>query len=134
MIIQITLKILRDLSWTHLLISFQEDPTSNIYNILLMHKQTKRQAYSNKNIYLFVFSHCFQHCTGHITTGSWKGRGNQYIKLVKVLYCKLLAKGKPLSYLRSRRDSNSDLRGGRQVCYHCTSVAPVIKMIPLWQW
>ena len=21
----------------------------------------------------------FQHCTGHITTGSWKGRGNQYI-------------------------------------------------------
>ena len=22
-------------------------------------------------------------------TGSWKGRGNQYIQLVKVLYCKL---------------------------------------------
>ena len=65
--------------------------------------------------------------------GSWKGRRNQYIKLVKVLYCKLLAKGNPLSYLRSGRDSNSDLRGGRQVCYHCASVAPVIKMIPPWR-
>ena len=38
----------------------------------------------------------FQHCTGHITMGSWKGRGNQYIQLVKVLYCKLLTNGKQL--------------------------------------
>ena len=38
----------------------------------------------------------FQHCTGHITTGSWKGRGNQYIQLVKILYFKLLTKGKQL--------------------------------------
>ena len=28
--------------------------------------------------------------------GSWKGRGNQYIQLVKVLYCKLLSNGKQL--------------------------------------
>ena len=28
---------------------------------------------------LFGFLRRFQHCTGHITTGSWKGRGNQYI-------------------------------------------------------
>ena len=28
--------------------------------------------------------------------GSWKGRGNQYIQLVKVLYCKLLTDGKLL--------------------------------------
>ena len=40
-------------------------------------------------IYLFGVLHHFQHCAGHITTGSWKGRGNQYIQLVKVLYCKL---------------------------------------------
>ena len=40
--------------------------------------------------------HRFQHCTGHITTNSWKGRGNQYIQLVKVLYCKLPTKGKQL--------------------------------------
>ena len=38
----------------------------------------------------------FQHCTGHITTGSWKGRGNQYIQFVRVLYCKLLTNGKQL--------------------------------------
>ena len=28
-------------------------------------------------------------CTGNITTGSFVGRGNQYIQLVKVMYCKL---------------------------------------------
>ena len=47
-------------------------------------------------IYLFGVSHRFQHCTGHITTDSWKGRGNQYIQLVKVLYCKLPTNGKQL--------------------------------------
>ena len=26
----------------------------------------------------------FQHCTGHIMTGSWKGRGNQYLQFVRV--------------------------------------------------
>ena len=36
-------------------------------------------------IYLFGVLHRFQHCTGHITTGSWKGRGNQYIQFVRVL-------------------------------------------------
>ena len=44
--------------------------------------------------YLFGVLRHFQHCTGHITTGSWKGRGNQYIQLVKVLYCKLPTNGK----------------------------------------
>ena len=28
---------------------------------------------------LFGVLRRFQHCTGHITTGSWKGRENQYI-------------------------------------------------------
>ena len=28
--------------------------------------------------------------------GSWNGRGNQYIQLVKVLYCKLPTNGKQL--------------------------------------
>ena len=47
------------------------------------------------SIYLFI---ClgFQHCTGHITTGSWKGRGNQYIQFVRVLYCKRPTNGKQL--------------------------------------
>ena len=48
------------------------------------------------SIYLFVFLRSFQHCTGHITTGSWKDRGNQYIQFVRVLYCKLPINGKQL--------------------------------------
>ena len=47
-------------------------------------------------IYLFRVLRRFQHCTGHITTGSWKGRGNQYIQFVRVLYCKLPTSGKQL--------------------------------------
>ena len=47
-------------------------------------------------IYLFGVSHRFQHCTGHITTGSWKGRGNHYIQFIRVLYCKLPTNGKQL--------------------------------------
>ena len=29
-------------------------------------------------------------------TGSWKGRGNQYIQFARVVYCKLLTNGKQL--------------------------------------
>ena len=47
-------------------------------------------------IYLFGVLHRFQYCTGHITTGSWKGRGNQYIQFVRILYCKLPTNGKQL--------------------------------------
>ena len=47
-------------------------------------------------IYLFGVLHRFQHCTGHITAGNSKGRGNQYIQLVKVLYYKLPINGKQL--------------------------------------
>ena len=47
-------------------------------------------------IYLFGVLRRFQHCTGHIMTGSWKGRGNQYIEFVRVLYCKLPTNGKQL--------------------------------------
>ena len=45
---------------------------------------------------LFGVLRRFQHCIGHITTGSWKGRGNQYIQLVRVLYCKLPTNGMQL--------------------------------------
>ena len=45
---------------------------------------------------LFGVLHRFQHCTGYITMGSWKGRGNQYIQFVRVLYCKLPTNGKQL--------------------------------------
>ena len=49
-----------------------------------------------KFIYLFVVLRRFQHCTGHIKTASWKGRGNQYIEFVRDLYCKLPTNGKQL--------------------------------------
>ena len=49
-----------------------------------------------RSFYLFGVLRRFQHCTGHITTGSWKGRGNQYIQFVRVLYCKLPTNGKQL--------------------------------------
>ena len=51
---------------------------------------------SDEFIYLCGVLRYFQHCTGHITTGSWKGRGNQYIQFVRVLYCKLPTNGKHL--------------------------------------
>ena len=50
----------------------------------------------NLFIYLVAVSHWFQHCTAHIMTGAFVGRGNQYIQLVKVLYCTLPTIGKQL--------------------------------------
>ena len=47
-------------------------------------------------IYLFGVLYHFQHCTGHITMGTWKGRGNQYMQFIRVLYCKLLTNSKQL--------------------------------------
>ena len=51
---------------------------------------------SSMFICLFGVLRRFQHCTGHITTGSWKGRGNQYIEFARVVYCKLPTNGKQL--------------------------------------
>ena len=58
-------------------------------------------SYMDVNFCLFVclfgVLRSFQHCTGHITMGSWKGRGNQYIEFARVLYCKLPTNGKQLT-------------------------------------
>ena len=51
-------------------------------------------------IHLFGVLCRFQHCTGHIMTGSWKGRGNQYIQFVRVPYCKLPTNSKQLPAFR----------------------------------
>ena len=50
------------------------------------------------DIYLFIWilTSLSAHYIRHITTGSFMGIGNQYIHLVKVLYCKLLTNGKQL--------------------------------------
>ena len=66
--------------------------TQNIKNSQPRQARTPASRY----IYLFGVLRRFQHCTGHITTGSWKGRGNQYIQFVRVLYCKLPTNGKQL--------------------------------------
>ena len=75
---------------------------------------------------LFGVLRRFQHCTGHITTGSWKGRGNQYIEFARVVHCKLPTNGKqlPAFPLEPVRGSNPDLRGGRRECYHSATMAP----------
>ena len=63
---------------------------------LQLHRSDYGNSYIACCIYLFRASRRFQHCTGHITTGSWKGRGNQYIQFVWVLYCKLPTNSKQL--------------------------------------
>ena len=74
--------------------------------------------------YLFGVLHHFQNCTGHITTGSFVGRGNQYIQLVKVLYCKLLTIGKQLPTFAHKvfEPPNSEVAGK---CVN--TVPPVMK-------
>ena len=100
---------------------------------LFLRDLTNKDILSSANclfIYLFGFLRCFQHCTGHITTDSWKGRGNQYIQFVRVLYCKLPTNGKqlPAYPLETVRGSNPGLRGGKQECYHSATVAPISKL------
>ena len=77
-------------------------------------------------IYLFGVLHRFQHCTGHMTTGSWKGRGNQYIQFVRVLYCKLPTNGKQLPAFPLQAVTGIEPRPQRwEACYHSASVAPL---------
>ena len=76
--------------------------------------------------YFFLFGvlRRFQHCTGHITTGSWKGRGNQYIQLARVVYCKMPTNGKLLLAfpLKALTGTPASEVGGE--CYHSATVAP----------
>ena len=51
--------------------------------------------------YLFGALRRFQNCTRHITTGSWKGRGNQYIQLgFCTVNCRPTASNYQLSHMR----------------------------------
>ena len=50
------------------------------------------------------------HCIDHITTGSFMGRGNQYIQLVKVLYCKLPTNRKQLPVFPLEVDPGTELQ------------------------
>ena len=90
-------------------------------------------------LHLFRVLLHFQHCTGHITTGSWKGRGKQYIQLVMVLYCKLPTNSKhllafPLEFrpgfeLSSQRRGGGGGGGGGQ----CVTTAPPYPVLSVLQ-
>ena len=75
-------------------------------------------------ICLFGVLHRFQHGTGHIMTGSWKRRGNQYIQFVRVLYCKLSTNGKQLPAFPLEAVPGTELRPQRwevrvlPLCHH----------------
>ena len=72
-------------------------------------------------IYLFEFSCHLQHCIGHIITGSFMGRRNQNLQLVKILYYKLLTIGKQLPTFSHRVLS---LNHTHQSCYVCVLQLP----------
>ena len=78
------------------------------------------------HLYLFGVLRRFQHCTGHITTDNWEGRGNQYIQLVKVLYCKLPTNGKQLPAFPLKVVPGTEPRSQRwwRECYHSATMAP----------
>ena len=89
-------------------------------------------------IYLFRVLRPFQHCTGHITTGSWKGRGNQYIQFVRVLYCKLPINGKQLPAFPLEAVPGIEPRPQRwearvlPLCHHGPCTYTIIKL-QVWQ-
>ena len=81
-------------------------------------------------IYLGFLRH-FQHCTGHITTGSWKDRGNQYIEFARVLYCRLPTNGKQLPHKALTGIEPRPQRWEARVlplCHHGPSENPVISL------
>ena len=70
-----------------------------IFLLLLRLSIEENKSYMDRFYFVFIYLGVlrrFQHCTGHITTGSWKGRGNQYIQFVRVLYCNLPTNSKQL--------------------------------------
>ena len=54
---------------------------------------------STVSVFIFIylgFYVAFNTVQVYITTGSWRGRGNQYIEFARVVYCKLPTNGKQL--------------------------------------
>ena len=78
--------------------------------------------------FFYLFGFCsFQHCIGHIMASSFMGRRNQYIQLVKVLYCKLLSIGKQLStFPHTVRGLNHRPRIWKASVVSCATLAPVM--------
>ena len=53
------------------------------------HKGKSQVIYCLFNYFFLIIWGFTSLCTGHITKSSFMGKGNHYIQLVKVLYCKL---------------------------------------------
>ena len=80
--------------------------------------------------YLFGVLRRFQHCTGHITTGSWKAEETSTYSSLGfcTVNCRPTASNYQLSHLRPCRGSIPGLRCRRRECYHSATVAP------RWRW
>ena len=89
-------------------------------------------------IYLFGDLNRFQHCTGHITTGSWKGRGNLYIQFVGVLCCELPTNDKQLPAFPLEAMPGIEPRPQRwetrvlPLCHHGPSLQKLLKLLILY--
>ena len=76
-------------------------------------------------IYLFWFLTLLStHCIGHIMTGSFMGRGNQYTQLVKFLYCKLPTNSKQLPAFPLEVGPGFELRSQRWEARVFTTLPP----------
>ena len=111
-------------------------------DVLSGHKSKRRLIKHMKVlIYLFQVLHRFQHCTGHITMGSWKGRGKQYIQFIRVLYCKLPTNGKQLSAFPLEGMTEIEPHPQRwearvlPLCHHegLEGIAPIADDILIWE-
>ena len=88
----------------------------------------QRSVLSCLFVYLFGILYRFQHSTGHIMTGSFVGRGNQYIQLVsRFLYCKQPTIGEQLPTFPHK------VQGLNQRCHRWEgSVLPLCHYGPLF--
>ena len=74
--------------WNNLEFSEFLPPSRNVAETEAIVYHQKWTRHSDLFIYLFEVLCSLQHCTGHIMAGNLVDRGNHYIQLVKVLYCK----------------------------------------------
>ena len=75
-----------------------EQASYSVHFIFNREKCTIKKQQISFFVYLFIWilTSLSSHCIGHIMMGSFIDRGNQYIQLVKVLYCNLPTNAKQL--------------------------------------
>ena len=104
------------------------NPVIYTRNLFFIHLSDK---YICKFFHLGFYVAC-KHYTFHITTGSFVGRGNQYIQFVKVLYCKLLTIGNELlTFPHNVRGLNLRPQRWEASVLPATSIISVITIYPV---